>query len=149
MSLKEQLLSDFKVAFKSGDIQKKETLSLLKAAIQNKEIELQKKDEGLSDEEVIAVLSSEAKKRKDAILEYEKAGRNEQAAQEKSELSVIETYLPAQMTIDEVVLEIKKIITETGAAGKQDMGKVMGQAMTRMKGRVDGDIVKNEVEKLL
>jgi len=149
MSLKEKILSDFKEAFKAGDTSKKETLSLIKAAIQNKEIESHKKEEGLSDEEVIGVLSSEAKKRKDAIVEYEKAQRGEQAQIEKTELSIIETYLPAQMSREEVSKELSVVISETGATSKQDMGKIMGAAMARLKGKADGNLVKEELEKLL
>lgn len=149
MSLKEKILSDFTVAFKAGDVQKKGTLSLIKATIQNKEIELGKKEDGLSDEEVISVLSSEAKKRKDSIFEYEKAGRDEQATQEKAELSIIETYLPEQMSRDEVSEELKKVILEVGTNDKREMGKIMGSAMSRMKGKADGTVVKEELEKLL
>ncbi len=149
MPLKEQILQNFKEAFKAGDTQRKDTLALLKGAIQNKEIEKGKKEEGLSDEEVLEVLFTEAKKRKDAMYEYEKAGRSEQAEQEKAELAVIEGYLPEQMSAEEVRAEVGSVITETGASGLQDMGKVMGAAMARMKGRADGNKVKEEVERAL
>ena len=149
MALSEKIANDFKDAFKAGEYERKETLSMLKAAIQNKEIEKGKKEEGLSDEEVTEVLVSEAKKRKDAAGEYEKAGRVEQAEKEKAELAIIEDYLPKQLSREEVSAELQAVISEVGSSGPQDMGKLMGAAMQKLKGRVDGTVVKEELQKLI
>jgi len=121
MSLQDQIFQDFKEAFKAGDTERKETLSLVKSAIHNKEIEKGKKEEGLSDEEVLEVLSTEAKKRKDAIEGYDNAGRQEQADKERAELAIIDAYLPSQMSTEEVRAELETAITETDAQGKQDI----------------------------
>ena len=149
MTLKETIVLDFTRAFKAGETQRKDTLSLIKGAIQNKEIEKGKKEEGLTDEEVREVLSAEAKKRRDAIVEYEKAGRDEQAQKETEELGIIESYLPPQMSQEEVRSELEKIVSDTGAQGLNDLGKVMGSAMQKMKGRADGSIVREELERIL
>lgn len=149
MSLQEQINNDFKAAMKAGETQRKEALSLIRGVIQNKEIEKGKQGEGLSDEEVVEVLTTEAKRRKEAIHEYEKAGRDEQAAGERAELAVIEQYLPEQLSTEEVREKLQKIIDETGASSKEDFGKVMGTAMQELKGQADGNVVKEELEKLL
>lgn len=160
--LQEKINSDIKQAM----IKKEELLLLvlrgINAAVHNKEIEKrtklskQEKDlvkleeqSKLGDEEIIDVISSEAKKRRDSIEEFTKGGRQDLVDKEIAELEIIKKYLPEQMS-EEAVKEIaKKAIEETGAAGPKDTGKVMAKIMPQVKGKVDGSIVSKIVGELL
>src|SRR3989344_6458829 len=114
MTLKQRLQEDLVGALKQGDAERRSTLAMVQAAVKNKEIEKGKKEEGLSDEEIVEVLRSEAKRRKDAVREYEKASRPELAQKERAELAIIESYLPAQLSDDEIHTELAAGITEAG-----------------------------------
>lgn len=144
--LKEKLQQEMKDALKSGDSQKRTLLGMVMSAVKNKEID--KKGE-LADEDVIAVISSEIKKRKDAIEQYEKGGRPELAEQEKKEADMLMAYMPEQMSEDEVMAEVKKAISETGAKDIKEMGKVIGAVMARVKGKADGQVVSRLVKEEL
>jgi uncharacterized protein len=149
MKLKEKINSDLKQAMKDGDALKRDTLRMLESMIKNTEIEKAKKEEGLSDQEVIEVLSRAVKQRRDSVEQYEKGGRADLADKEKKEIEIISSYLPEQLGEDKMREVIKEIIAQTGATSKTDMGKVMGQAMGKLKGQVDGNVVKRIVEELL
>lgn len=149
MSLKETIASDFKEAFKSKELEKKEVLSLLQSEIKNKEIELGKREEGLGDDEVIGVISRAVKQRKDSIQQYQDAGRTELAEKEQKEVEILSGYLPEQMGDEDVEKEVAAIIEKTGATSPADMGKVMGAAMSSLKGKVDGGKVKEVAQRLL
>ncbi|MDP3901186.1 MAG: GatB/YqeY domain-containing protein [bacterium] len=103
----------------------------------------------LTDEEVMAVVSSEAKKRRESAAAFEKGGRKELADKEREELKVLEAHLPAQMSEEEIRAEVAKAIGASGALGPQDMGKVMTQLMGSLKGRADGALVSKIVKELL
>ena len=145
MHPKEQLQADLKAAMKSGDTQRKDALRLMMAAI--KQVEIDSRTQ-LSEEQTYGVLATEAKKRRDSLTEMRKAGRNDLADQEQMELSLIESYLPQQLSRDEVEVEVRKAIDETGAKTAKDMGSLMKVLMPRVKGRADGKLV-NEVVKTL
>jgi len=145
MNLKEKIVSDLKNAMKTGDTMKRDTLRLLDSAIKNTEIEKKKKEEGLNDEEILEVLSRAVKQRQDSIRQFNNGGRPELAEKEQTELDIIMPYLPAQLSEDEIRAVVKTVIVESGAAGISDIGKVMGQAMGRLKGKADGNIVKKVV----
>jgi uncharacterized protein len=149
MSLKQKIYSDLKEAMKAGDALKRDTLRMLDSMIKNTEIEKLKKEEGLTDAEVVEVLSRAVKQRRDSMDQYEKGGRPELADKENKEIEIISVYLPEQLSEDKIREIIKEIITATGASSKVDMGKVMGQAMGRLKGQADGNVVKKIVEELL
>ena len=146
--LKEKLQNDMKEAMKAGDALRRMVLSLVLSAVKNKEIE---KRSELTDEEIVDVLSSEVKKRKESIESYEKGGREELAQKERDELNVLMEYMPEQMSEDEIRTEAKKAIAETGAKEIKEMGKVLGVLMPNLKGRADGQtvsrIVKEELQK--
>ena len=127
------------------------TLRLALAAIHNREIEKKAKTgEGqLSEEEVLAVVRSEVKKRRAAIAEYEKAGRKELAGKEALELGILEKYLPAEMPDVELEAVLKGVITDLGVASQKDIGRVMGEAMKRLGGRVSGERVSAAAKRLL
>jgi uncharacterized protein YqeY len=146
MHPKDQIQQDLKVAMKSGDTQRREVLRLLMAAF--KQVEVDKRIE-LSGQDAIDILATEAKKRREAIDEMQRAGRVELIEQEQYELGVIETYLPAQMSREEIVALVKQVVQEVGAASPKDMGNVMRELMPRVKGKADGKEVSAVVQEVL
>ncbi|MEK7121167.1 MAG: GatB/YqeY domain-containing protein [Patescibacteria group bacterium] len=144
--LKEKLQQEMKDALKSGDGKKRMVLGMVLSAIKNKEIE---KRSELGDDEVIAVITSEIKKRKDAVEQYEKGGRPELAEQERKEAETLMIYMPEQMSEDEIRTEVKKVISETGAKDIKEMGKLIGAVMTKIRGKADGQVVSRLVKEEL
>ncbi len=147
--LREKIKNDFKEAFKAKEISRLSVLKMLNATIANAEIA--KNREKLSEEELIGVISSEAKKRKDAIEQYEKAGRENLAGKEKEELEILKNYLPEQLSEEKIREFVQKTIKEIGAESSADFGKAMGKIAPQLKGKADGaiiaKIVKEELEK--
>lgn len=142
MATMEELQTDMKNAMKAKEAQKLGTLRMIIAELKNKKIELQT---DLSESDIEAVLQKEAKKRREAADMYKDGGREELAAQEEAELVVIESYLPKQLTDDEIAAIVDEVIAQTGATSKADMGKVMGPVMGKVKGLADGTRVKDAV----
>ncbi len=138
-TLREQIVEDQKQSLRAGETLRLSTLRLLFAAISNKEIELRKKDIGLSDQEVLDVISSEVKRRKDAILEFKKGNREDLAKKEEQELAILQPYLPPEISDEDLERIVKDGIREAGAAGEQDFGKVMKVVMPTLKGKASGD----------
>ncbi|OGI16610.1 MAG: glutamyl-tRNA amidotransferase [Candidatus Moranbacteria bacterium RIFCSPHIGHO2_02_FULL_40_12b] len=149
MDLKQKISADLKEAMKSGDVLRRECLRMLDAAIKNAEIEKRKKESGLSDDEIIEVAKRLIKQRKESSEQYEKGNRPELAAKEKKEAEILSGYMPEQLSGDKVREIVKQVITETGASSKADTGRVMGQAMVKLKGQADGNVVKKIVEEEL
>ncbi len=149
MSLKQTIAEDMKAAMKEGNVLKRDTLRMLDSMIKNTEIEKMKKETGLTDEEVIEVVTRAVKQRKDSISQFEAGGRPELAEKEKNEIEILSAYMPAQLGEAEVRKVVKEVILAAGAASKADMGKVMGQVMSRLKGQTDGNVVKKIVEEEL
>jgi uncharacterized protein len=147
MALTEIINKDLKSAMKSGDSVKLNTIRSIRAQL----IELSKRGSGTSitPEEETSVLLAAAKKRKEAIEMYEKGGRIDLAAQEKRELEIINTYLPKQLTREEVEEIVKKLIVTLGATASKDFSKVMPAAMKELKGKIDGKVVQEIVKQLL
>ncbi len=144
--LKDRIREDLKKAMKEKDEVKVRTLRMVISAIRNFEVEKMKE---ASDEDVIAVLQREAKRRREAIDQYKSAGREDLASEEEKELKVIESYLPEQMSDEEIESLAKEIIEEVGAKSLKDIGKVMKEIMPKVKGRADGKRVNEIVRKLL
>ena len=139
MSLKEQIGEDIKRAMKAKDKIRLQTVRSIKKAILEKEVELRPKgQDSLTKEQEIELLSQQAKQRRDSIEQFKNAGRDELADKENQELAIIETYLPEQMSDQEVESIIDQIIADSGAATLKDLGKVMGPAMKQLKGKADG-----------
>ena len=128
-----------KASMKAKNAVKLSTLRMLIAAIANKEIELRKKDIGLSDEEVLEVIKSESKKRKDSISEFQKGQRPDLVERESKELEFLLEYLPPEIPDDEISRVIGEAMRETGAKGPQDFGQAMKVVMSVLKGRASGD----------
>ena len=139
MSLKEQIGEDIKTAMKAKDKIRLQTVRSIKKAILEKEVELrpQGKD-SLTPEQEIELLSQQAKQRRDSIEQFKNAGRDDLADKESQELEVIESYLPAQASDEEVEALVDELIATSGASTMKDLGKVMGPAMKQLKGKADG-----------
>lgn len=140
MTLKDDLKSDLTAAIKGRDQVRAGTLRMTLAAITNAEVAGDTAKE-LSDEQLLAVVTKEAKKRKEAAEAYDGAGRPELAEKERAELQVLEGYLPAQLGDDQLAQLIGEAVEETGASGMKDMGKVMKVLQPRIAGRADGSKV--------
>ena len=140
MSIKEQLKKDLTEAIRGRDEITSSTIRMVLTAITNEEV-AGKEARVLSDEEVITVLSREAKKRREAAEAFETAGRIDKAALEKSEGEVIAKYLPAQLSEADIAAIIAEAIASTGAQGPGDMGKVMGAVKPKIAGKADGGVV--------
>ena len=149
MSLKEEISKDFTKAFKEKDLAKKEVLSMMLSEIKNKEIELGKRDQGLSDEEVFGVLLRAIKQRKDSVEQFRQGGREELAQKEQSEINILQTYLPEQLSDQQIEAEVQKAIEQAKTQGEINLGKVMGLSMNALKGKADGNKVREIVSKLL
>lgn len=146
MPIKERMQDDLKTAMKSGDTRRREILRLLMSVFKQAEVD---RRVTLSDEDIIDLLGSEAKKRRESIEEMTRAGRSELAAQEQYELDVIESYLPEQLGRDEIERIVDEVIGETGASGPRDIGRVMGAVMPRVRGQADGKLVSDVVRQRL
>lgn len=139
MSLEEQIQTAWKEAMKARD-PKKDALSAIRTELKNHAINARGAGErtGLPDEEVLEVLGKMAKQRRESIAEYQKGGRDDLVEKETLELNVIENYLPAQLSDEELGKIVDEVIAETGASSMKDMGKVMGPILARAKDRADG-----------
>jgi len=147
--LKEKLESDLKNALKAGESRRISVLRMAISAIRNKEIEKMKKDTGLSDDEVMAILQTEIRKRRDSVVEFRKGGREELAKNEEAEIVMIQPYLPADATDDDIEKAVRAAIQETLSASPADFGKAMKAAMAKLKGRADGNRVSAVVKRAL
>ncbi|MBA2869845.1 hypothetical protein HNQ85_000103 [Anoxybacillus calidus] len=139
MSLLERLNDDMKQAMKNKEKEKLSVIRMVKAALQNEAIKLGKSQ--LSEDEELTVLSRELKQRKDSLQEFENAGRSDLVEKVKTEIQILELYMPKQLSEEEIVQLIKETIAEVGASSKADMGKVMGAIMPKVKGKADGSLV--------
>ncbi|MEM8559254.1 MAG: GatB/YqeY domain-containing protein [Bacteroidota bacterium] len=143
MSLAEQINTDLKTAMKARDADRVATLRLIRAAF----LEFEKSGAGaLTDEKALAILQKQAKQRRESITQFESAEREDLAAKERTELAIIEDYLPKQLSDDEIAARVAAIVAETGASSMADMGKVMGRAMGALRGLADGNRVRKAVE---
>ncbi|GGF78315.1 aspartyl-tRNA amidotransferase subunit B [Paenibacillus albidus] len=146
MNLSERLNEDMKQAMKSKDKFRLSTIRMVRSTIKYLEIDLKRT---LDDNEVLDILSREIKQRKDALQEFESAGRDELAASTKAEIEIIIKYLPEQLSEEEIKVIVQQTIQETGASSKSEMGKVMSALMPKVKGRADGKLVNQAVLQFL
>ncbi len=150
MSLKDRITEEIKAAMKSQDKLRLETLRSIKKVLLEKESTVRPSGQTeLTEEQEIESLSQVAKQRRDSIEQYTNAKREDLAQKEAEELAIIETFLPAQMSDEEVESMIAQIIAQTGAASPKDMGKVMSAAMQQLKGKADGKKVQAIVKSKL
>lgn len=146
MDTQKQIEKDFKDAFRARDEVRKRTLRMVLASIKLAEVD---KGKPLVEEEVSAILQKELKSRRESIADAKQAGRPDIVAEAESEISILEEYLPQQLTQDEINSLANKAIAEVGASSPQEMGNVMKVLMPRVKGRADGSVVSQTVRKFL
>ena len=147
MELQKKIDADLKEAMKSGAREKVSTLRMLNAALKNKQIE--KKQQPLTEEEIIATVRSQIKQRKDAIEQFTKGGRQDLADKEADEIGVLEAFLPQQLTREELEPMVRDAIAEAGAHSAKDMGKVMKVLMPMVGARADGKLLSELVKNAL
>ena len=144
--LKEKLLEDLKVSMKEKNVNRKNTVQMVRAAIL--QVEKDKKIE-LNDDQILEVIAKEFKKRNDSLADYEKSGREDLINQIKEEMAVLEEYLPKKLSEEEVAEKVKEIIAEVGATSMKDMGTVMKAAKEKLGVTADGKTINEAVKKLL
>ena len=144
--LKEKLLEDLKVSMKDKNVTRKNVVQMVRAAVL--QVEKDKQIE-VTDEQIIEIIAKEAKKRKDSINDYEKSGRQDLLEQIREEISILEEYLPEQLSIEEVEAKVKEIITELGASSMKEMGMVMKAAKEKLGASADGKTINDVAKKLL
>ena len=141
MDLKERLMEDLKEALRSKDVQRKETIRMVRAAVRNAEIDAQR---DATDVEILEIISHEVKRRNEAIDWFRKASRLDLLAVEEEQLKVLRGYLPRQLSKAEIEGAVRSVVTEMGATGMKQLGPVMREAMARLRGKADGRLV-NEI----
>lgn len=144
--LKEKLLKDLKESMQDKNIIRKNTVQMIRAAVL--QVEKDKQIE-LTDEQIIEIIAKETKKRKDAMQDFEKSGREDLIKQNKDEIEILSEYLPKQLTIEEIEDIVRNVITETGATSMKDMGMVMKASKEKIGASADGKTVSDVVKKLL
>jgi uncharacterized protein YqeY len=147
MILKDKISQDLKDAMKSGDKVRLQTIRSIRASI----LEFEKSGAGkeMNSEEEIKLLSTAAKKRKESIEQFTNGGREDLAKMEETELQIIMSYLPKQLSTEDIEKEVIQIAEKVGAVSKADFGKLIGAAVKEMKGKADGRIIKEIVENVL
>lgn len=146
MTLLDRLSEDLKGSLKSRNSLKSSVIRLLKSSIKYREIE---KKAPLSDDEIIEVIMSGIKQRRESVEQFSKGGRTDLVQKESNEIEIMQAYLPQPLTEEELVDEVKSVIKEVGAASTKDMGKVMKALMPRIKGRAEGTKVSSIVKELM
>ncbi|MFU8796860.1 MAG: GatB/YqeY domain-containing protein [Dehalococcoidia bacterium] len=146
MALKDRVQQALKEALKQQRTTELSTLRLLLSEIRNAEIAAQKPAD---DERVLEVVAREAKRRRESIEAFRRGNREDLAVREEAELAILMTYLPEQMTRDQIVEVARQVVEEVGARGPGDKGRVMSQLMPRLKGKADGKVVSDVVAELL
>jgi uncharacterized protein YqeY len=146
MNLKDRLTEDLRQSMRQGDERRKSTIRLVRAAIINAEIE---QGEDLGEDEVLAIIAKQAKQRRESVAEFAKGGRQDLVDQEEEELQILLSYLPAQMSRDEIEVAAQQVIAEVGATSMAQMGEVMRQLMSQLKGKADGSLVNQVVREIL
>lgn len=150
-SILDRLNEDLKQAMREKDKVRLRTLRSLRAALKNKQIEQRENgsDTVMSEQDQLSVVRKQANQRKDSIEQYQDAGRDDLVQKEKEELAILNEYMPAEMSDEELRQTLQQIIDDVGAESMADMGPVMGRAMDTLRGRVDGGRVQETVKELL
>jgi len=151
MGLREQLMDDLKQAMRERDERRKVAIRSIIAALKQAETELGPDGErvSLKDDGILALIAKQARQREESIIEFHKGRREDLVAAEEAELAILRTYLPQQMTREQIEAEVRRVIAEIGDSGAKDMGTVMKPLMVRLKGRADGRLVNQIVRELL
>lgn len=146
MAIKDQLMQDLKEAMKNKEDVRKSVITLIRAAVKQREVDERVE---LSEEQVQDIIAKQLKQRRDSLEEFKKAGREDLIEQTQKEIDIITTYLPAQLSIEEIETLVDEAIAETGATSVKEMGKIMSVLNPKTKGRADGKVVNEVVRKKL
>ena len=146
MTLKERLMEDMKVSMRNKETLKKSVITMIRASVKQKKVD-DRVD--VNDDDVIELIAKQLKQRKDALVEFEKAERDDLIAQTKAEIEILASYLPQQLTDEELEAVVRDAVAEVNAQSVKDMGKIMGKVMAVAKGRVDGKRINEMVKKVL
>lgn len=146
MAAIDQINQEIKEAMKAKDKFRLSVIRMLKGALQKAEID---KGETLTEEEELTILSRELKQRKDSVAEFREAGRDDLADETAKEIAIVETYLPKQLSEEEITAALKEVIDQVGAQSMKDFGKVMGAAVKALKGKADGSTIQKIAKSLL
>lgn len=146
MNLKERLMADLKDAMREKDIHRRDAIRMVRAAITNKEIDLQRE---VTDAEAQQLISQEVKRREEALDMFRKAGRQDLVTKEETELGILQGYLPEQLSHEEIERVVQGIVAELGARDRSQTGPVMRRAMEELRGRADGRLVNEIVRETL
>jgi uncharacterized protein YqeY len=146
MTLKDRITEDMKAAMRAKDSARLGAIRLLQAAIKQKEVD---ERVTLDDAAIVAIIDKLIKQRRDSVAAFEQANRQDLADKESAEIAVLQAYLPARLSVEEVQAAVRAIVAETGASGPVDMGKVMGAAKQRLAGKADMAAVSQAVKKAL
>ena len=146
MTLKERVMEDMKVSMRNKETLKKSVITMIRASVKQKEVD-DRVD--VNDDDVIELIAKQLKQRKDALVEFEKAERDDLIAQTKAEIEILASYLPQQLTDEELEAVVRDAVAEVNAQSVKDMGKIMGKVMAVAKGRVDGKRINEMVKKVL
>lgn len=146
MSLKERLASELKDAMRAGNVEQRDTIRLLQAAIKQEEVDSRTT---LDETAVLAVLQKQAKQRRESIADYQKADRPELAAEEERQLLIIQQFLPQMMSREEIETLVRQLLAETGVTDAKGMGQIMAKLMPQVKDKADGRLVNEVVRALL
>lgn len=151
MGLREQLMDDLKEAMREKDETRKRAIRSVLAALKKAETELDADGQrvSLDDDAILRIIAKQARERQESIDAFRSGGRDDLVAWEEGDLAVLQGYLPRQMSREEIEVEVRQVISEVGATGPQDMGKVKKPLMARLKGRADGRLANQIVRELL
>ena len=146
MKLQDQLMADLREAMRNKDAPRRAAIRMVRAAIQNAEIHWQRE---ATDEEIIAIISGEVKRRREALDLFRQGGRDDLVAEEQTGLAILEVYLPKQLEREEIEQIVAQIVAEVGATDVRQLGGVMRQAMSQLKGKADGKLVNQIAREIL
>ena len=146
MSLKEQLFSDMKEAMKNKEVLRKNTIQSVRTAILQQEKDTQ---QDVTEEQILSIIMAQVKQRKDALVDFQKGNRSDLVADAEAEISVLQGYLPKQLTDEEIIQIVESVIKEVGASSMKDMGKVMGAVKPQVNGKADNGKVSSIVKQCL
>ena len=146
MNLQERLMADLKEAMKSRDASRREVIRMVRAAVKNAEIAWQR---AATDQEVQDIIAREVKRRREAIEMFRRGGRQDLVDEEEAQVKILESYLPQQMSRQEIEGVVRRIISELGATSMSQLGPVMRQAMAELKGKADGSLVNQIAREIL
>lgn len=146
MTLKEKLMEDLKSAMRNKEKRRKDTITMLRAAVKQREVD-ERKD--MADDEILALIGKQVKQKRESIKDFQKAERVDLVEQAQEEIDILLAYLPEQLTEEEIDELVREAIEQTGASSMRDMGRIMGIVMPKVKGRADGSLISQSAKKLL